>query len=154
MRAKFILTFVLVVSLMSFGFCGSVVGDNPLIGSWKWDNDKTLQSFKLPTEGSEELMRSARKAKSFAESVKKKLHSNMVLTYRQNECDQVIYDDNGHELSRETIPYRLVEVRKDMVIVDQPKNGGVGKLFRDGENSFYVIVKVDEFSYRDYFTRQ
>ncbi len=32
----------------------SHAADNPL-GTWRWDNDKTLREFKLPTEGSEQL---------------------------------------------------------------------------------------------------
>ena len=55
-------------------------------------------------------------------------------------------------LSKASFPYKIVEVGKDYVIVDQMKNGGVGKLFLAG-NSFYVEVKVGEFTYRDYFTR-
>jgi hypothetical protein len=38
-------------------------------------------------------------------------------------------------------PYRIVEVGKDYVIVDQMKNGGISKLFFSG-NAFYVEVKV------------
>jgi hypothetical protein len=49
-------------------------------------------------------------------------------------------------------PYRIVEVGKDYVIVDQLKNGGISRLFLS-ENAFYVEVKVGEFTYRDYFTR-
>jgi hypothetical protein len=55
-------------------------------------------------------------------------------------------------ISKESIPYKILELGKDYVIVDPMKNGGVGKLFLVG-NSFYVEVAVGEFTYRDYFTR-
>jgi predicted amidohydrolase YtcJ len=53
---------------------------NPIIGTWKWDNVKTLQEFQSPTEGSAELKESAAKAKAFAEAIAKQLNSNMTLT--------------------------------------------------------------------------
>jgi hypothetical protein len=154
MHTKFKYISLLIGVLTAFVFNPSIAGDNPLIGSWRWDNVKTLQNLKIPTEGSDELMKSAHKAKTFVQSVAKNLRSNMVLTYRDNECDQITFDNEGRELSRHTMAYRLVEVRKDVVIVDQLDNGGVVKLFRDGDKSFYVEVKVGEFAYRDYFTRQ
>ena len=76
----------------------------------------------------------------------------MTLTYTDQECTQVIAGGSGIVISRESIPYKTLELRQDYVVVDQMKNGGVGKIFLAG-NSFYVEVKVGEFTYRDYFTR-
>lgn len=134
----------------TFGAC--FAQDNPLIGSWKWDNSKTLQNFRMPTAGTEAYMRSATKAKAFVENAAAKLNSNMSLTYDQANCREVIFDGKGKVLSDTSYPYKILKSGKDFLIVDQPGNGGKGKLFLDG-NSFYVEVKVDDFSYRDYFTK-
>jgi hypothetical protein len=135
-------------------FTVSCGGENPLIGSWRWDNAKTLANFRLPTEGSDELKQSADKAKRLVEGIAAKAHSNMVLTYRDSECEEVIFTQTGQVLSRETIPYRLVKVEKTVVIIDQKENGGIVKLFRDGNDSLYVEVQVGSYTYRDYFTRE
>jgi hypothetical protein len=82
----------------------------------------------------------------------KNLGSNMTLTYSEEECTQVTVGGSGAVLSKESSPYRIVEVGKGYVVVDQLKNGGTVKLFLSG-NGFYVEVKVGEFSYRDYFTK-
>jgi len=140
-----------IVGLMAFAIPGWAA-DNPLIGTWKWDNDKTLREFRLPTEGSEQLKSDAARAKRFVEGQVRNARSNMTLTYTDKEYTEVIVANSGMALSNETCPYRIVEVGKGYVIVDQLKNGGAGKLFLSG-NSFYVEVKVGEFTYRDYFTK-
>ena len=141
--------FSLVVGLLPLS---SQAADNPLIGTWKWDNNKTLREFRLPTVGSEQFKSDAARAKRFVEGQIRNLQSTMTLTYTDQECTQAIVGSSGTVISRESIPYKILELGKDYVIVDQMKNGGVGKLFLAG-NSFYVEVKVGEFTYRDYFTR-
>src|SRR5271168_4059669 len=69
--------------------------DNPLIGSWRWDNDKTLQEFTLPTAGSEQLKSDAARAKRFVEAQVNHLHSNMTLTYTEKEYTEVIVANTG-----------------------------------------------------------
>jgi hypothetical protein len=139
--------------LWAASFCNACLAqDNPLIGSWKWDNNKTLQNFRMPTEGTKAQMRSAAKAKAFVENAAAKLNSNMSLTYDQTNCREVIVDGKGSVLSDASYPYKIVKSGKGFLIVDQPGHGGKGKLFLEG-NSFYVAVKVDDFSYRDYFTK-
>src|SRR5215211_1533248 len=128
--------------------------DNPLIGSWRWDNAKTLANLQIPTEGSEELRKSASEAKTFVEGIATKLHSNVVFTYQERECSQVMYAEDGKILSRETFPYELVEVRRDVIVIDQPRNGGMVTFFREGTESMYVEVNVGAFTYNDYFTRE
>lgn len=78
----------------------------------------------------------------------------MILTYRDHECEQVIFGKDGQVLSRETIPYKLVEVKKDFLVIDQFQKGGVVKLYRDGDQSMYVEVWVGDYSYKDFFTKQ
>ncbi len=78
----------------------------------------------------------------------------MVITYRDEEADQIVFGDNGQVLSRETIPYRLVEVRQHYVVIDQLENGGIVTLFREGDGSMYVEVRVGRYKYKDYFTKQ
>jgi hypothetical protein len=129
-----------------------LAADNPLIGSWKWDNDKTLREFRLPTDGSEQLKSDAARAKRFVEATVKKAGSNMTLTYTDKECTEVIVGGNAFVLRKESIPYKIVEVGSGYVIVDQLKHGGVIMLFLE-RNSFYVEVKVGEFTFKDYFTR-
>lgn len=147
--------FLCLLGLTAFAFNESFAGVNPLIGSWKWDNAKTLANFQLPPAGSsEELIKSAIKAKTFVEGVNRELQSNVVLTYRESECEQVMYDHAGHDVATRTWPYRIVKVRKGVVVVDEFKNGGVGKLFLVGSDSFYVKVKVGAFTYKDYYTKQ
>jgi hypothetical protein len=138
--------------LLAFTCNGCVAAKNPLIGTWKWDNVKTLQKFQSPTEGSAELNASAAKAKAFVEAVAKKLNSNVTLTYTDNKCTEIIVDGIGHELSKQSSPYKIVETHKDYIVVDQPNNGGPGKVFFEG-SSFYVEVKVGDYTYRDYFTK-
>jgi hypothetical protein len=136
-----------------------IVGDrcyaatNPLIGSWKWDNEKTLRRFNMPSKGSNQLMESAAKAKRFVMGTVSKLRSKMVLIYRDRECAEVIYDNSGHELSRKWFAYRVLEISRRYVIIDQPGIGGIIKIYLDGDDSSYVLVRVGEFKYRDYFTR-
>ena len=142
---------LLVLALVVGGRCYATT--NPLIGSWKWDNHKTLQHFKMPARGSNQLMESAKKAKRFVMGTASKLRSNMVLIYRDEKCAEVIYDNSGHELSRKWVPYRVVKITKEYVVIDQFENGGVVKIYLDGDDSSYVPVRVGEFVYRDYFTR-
>jgi hypothetical protein len=148
-QSVWVLVFSVVSGLLALS---CLAADNPLIGSWKWDNDKTLQEFRLPTEGSEPLKSDAARARRFVEGTVKQLGSNMTLMYTDKECTQVIVGGNGAVLSKESSPYRIVEVGKGYVVVDQLTNGGTSKLFWAGD-SFYVEVKVGEFTYRDYFTR-
>jgi hypothetical protein len=63
-RLVWILAFSSVGGLLSLS---SLAADNPLIGTWKWDNDKTLQEFRVPTDGSEQLKSDAARAKRFVE---------------------------------------------------------------------------------------
>jgi hypothetical protein len=156
MRKASTLSLPLFALLAGLAFHMSYADENPLVGgSWRWDNNKTLANFQLPTEGSDELKGSANKAKRFVEGTVAKLHSNMVLTYRENQCEQVIFADGGRVLSRETWPYRLIRVEKTFVIIDEKKkDGGIVKLFRDGDDSLYVLVQVGSYQYRDYFTRE
>jgi len=126
--------------------------DNPLIGTWKWDNVKTLREFQSPTEGSAELKASAAKAKAFVEAIAKKLNSNVRLTYTDNKCTEIIVDGKGHELSKESFPYKIVETHKDYIVVDQPNNGGPYRVYLEG-NGFYVEVNVGNYTYKDYFTK-
>jgi hypothetical protein len=148
-QAVWVLALSAIGSLLAFS---SQAADNPLIGSWKWDNDKTLREFRLPTDGSEQLKSDAARAKRFVEATVKKAGSNMTLTYTDKKYTEVIVASNGMALSKVTSPYRIVEVGKDYVIIDQLEHGGVNKAFLDG-NSFYVEVKVGEFTFKDYFTR-
>ncbi len=138
--------------LMAFTCNECLAAKNPLIGTWKWDNAKTLQEFQSPTEGSAQLKESAARAKAFAEAIAKHLNSNVTLTYTDKVCTEIVLDRKGDELSRESFPYKIIENNKDYVIVDQPNNGGVGRLFLEG-NHFYVEVKVGEYTYQDYFTK-
>jgi hypothetical protein len=146
----------LLVTLLLMIFAGNTsnAAENPLIGSWKWDNEKTLKNLPEPKGESSDLKASsAAKARKFVESVAAELRSNMVLVYTDRECDQITYDSNGHELSRKTLPYRIVRIAPEFVIVDQEKNGGVTKIYRQGRDSLYVEVQVGNYIYRDYFTR-
>jgi hypothetical protein len=76
----------------------------------------------------------------------------VTLKYSDTEYTQVIVGGKDIVLSKTSPPYRVVEIGKDYVIIDQMKNWGIAKLFLTG-NGFYVEVNVGEFTYRDYFTR-
>ena len=82
----------------------SRAADNPLIGTWKWDNNKTLREFRLPTVGSEQFKRDAARAKRFVEGQIRNLQSTMTLTYTDQECTQAIVGSSGTVISRESIP--------------------------------------------------
>jgi len=126
---------------------------NPLVGSWRWDNARTLNNLKPTADVAPELQASADKARRFVEAVATRLHSNMVLTYTDHDCTEVITDNAGHELSRAVIPYKVLAIHDDYVLVDQLEKGGVAKIFRENDSSLYVEVKAGNFVYRDYFTR-
>ena len=142
---------VVTIAALNCGAC--LASDNPLLGTWKWDNQRTLHEFQMPTTGNAELIRSATKAKRFVNATVLRLRSNMTLMYLDKECIEVIHDALGRELSRKALPYRIIKLEKDYLLVDQYNNGGVGKIFRENDDSFYVEVKVGTFVYRDYFTR-
>ena len=138
--------------VLSIGSCGAVT--NPLVGSWRWDNAKTLDNFKATADRAPESQAaSVDKARRFVEAVATRLRSNMVLIYTDHDCTEVITDDAGREFSRETMRYKLLEVHDNYVLVDQFENGGVVKIFRENDLTLYVEVKVGDFVYRDYFTR-
>jgi len=126
--------------------------DNPLIGSWKWDNIKTLQELEVPQKASPETKRSATKAKRIVEMMGNKLGSNVTFTYTEKSCLEIVFDNKGNELSRESFPYKIVKKGKDFASIDQLDNGGVINIFFK-ENYFYVEMKVDDFVYKDYFVR-
>jgi hypothetical protein len=93
----------------------SFAAENPLLGSWKWDNAKTLHEFTLPTKGSEQLTSDAAKAKRFIESAAKKLGSNTTVTYSESDCIEIVHDNKGTVLSKSSFPYRIVEMGKDYI---------------------------------------
>jgi hypothetical protein len=137
--------------LLVFTCTGCLAAKNPLVGTWRSDDAKTLQEFQSPAEGSAELKASAAKAKAFVEAVAKKLNSNVTLTYTDSKCTEVIFDSKGHELSKESFPYKIVELGDSNIVIDEAS--GVSKIFFEG-NHFYVEVKVGDYAYKDYFTRQ
>jgi hypothetical protein len=150
MRTKSGLKFLLLIAVAILNV-GSAA-DNPLVGSWRWDNEKTLSNFKFPDDGSDEQKKDALKARRFVESVAREIRSNVTLTYEDREYTQTTYDNEGRELNRVSAPYKIVKVSGNSVIVDQFEHGHVVELFLEGD-SFYVEVKVGAFTYRDYFTR-
>jgi hypothetical protein len=74
--------------LLAFTCTGCLAPKNPLLGTWRMDDAKTLQEFQSPTEGSAELKGSAAKAKAFVEAVAKNLTSNVTLTYTDKSCTE------------------------------------------------------------------
>jgi hypothetical protein len=138
--------------LLAFTCNGCLAAKNPLIGTWRMDDAKTLQEFQSPTEGSPELKASAAKAKTFVEAVAKKLNSNVTLTYTDKNWTEIIFDGKGHELSKESLPYTIVETHKDYIVVDQHNNYGPSRIYFEGR-SFYVEVKVGDYTYKSYFTK-
>ena len=130
----------------------SLAADNPLIGTWRWDNTRTLREFVSTKDGPQSLMKSADKAERFVEAANKTLGSNVQFTYTEHDCLEIIFDRQGNELSRDSSPYRVVEAGPGFVVIDQMNTDGIGKIFFQGD-SFYVEVKVDDFTYKDYFKR-
>ena len=41
----------------------------------------------------------------------------MTLTYTDRECTEIVLDGIGHQLSRESFPYRIAEISKGYVVV-------------------------------------
>ena len=144
--------FSLALVLTVFVYSESRAAENPLIGTWKWDLNKTLQNLRFPSEGSDELKASATKAKKFVEGAAKNIVPNTTVIFADKEYLQIIYDSKGNILSRAYAPYNIITIGQDFVVVDQMENGGIGKLFFEG-NSFYVEVQVGEYTYKDYFSK-
>lgn len=130
----------------------SFASDNPLIGSWRMDSDKTLKELKIPTEGSEELKNSAVKAQKAVECFAKKICGDVGLIYSEKEYITVIFDDKANKLSNVSAPYKVVKGSKNYIVIDQFKNGGITEIFIEND-SFYVNVSVGEYVYRNYFTK-
>lgn len=128
--------------------------DNPLLGSWRWDNAKTLRNLQVPAEGSPELLESANRARTFVTQLNAKLNSNIIHTYSESEFTQVTFGPDGGVLSSESMPYLLIETHADHVVIDQLANGGRSTLYLDGPDSVYVEVHMGSFTFRDYFTRE
>jgi hypothetical protein len=138
--------------VLSMGSCRATT--NPSVGSWRWDNAKTLDNFKTTADSAPASQAaSVANARRFVEAVAARLRSNMVLIYTDHDCTGVITDDGGRELSREIMPYKILEIHDNYVLVDQLDKGGVVKIFRESDSSLYLEVKVGSFVYRDYFTR-
>lgn len=108
-RGAFCLPAFLFSLVVGFFAMSSVAADNPLIGKWKWDNDRTLRELRLPTDGSEQLKSDAARAKRFVEAESSNLRSNMTLTYTDKECTEVIFGPGGMVLSNASFPYKIVE---------------------------------------------
>lgn len=143
--------FVVFMLLATFIFNKGQAAENPLIGSWKWDNNMTLQNLRVPTQGSDEMKASAVRAKRFVESIK--INSlRVTLTYSGKNYIQVMSDDKGKVISRAFAPYHIIQTGKHFLVVDQNKNGGIKKLFFEG-NSFFVKVRMGQYTYKDYFTK-
>jgi hypothetical protein len=132
------------LSFIAFTCNGCLAPKNPLIGTWRSDDAKTLREFQSPTEGS------AAKAKAFVEAVAEKLNSNVTLTYTDSKCIEIIFDSKGHELSKQSFPYKIVELGESNIVIDEAS--GVSRIFFEG-NHFYVEVKVGDYTYKDYFTK-
>lgn len=126
--------------------------ENPLIGSWRWDLEKTLRNIQAPPGASKGVVTSAAKAKKYVEGMRREVGS-MTVTYSDHNYVQIEYDTRGTEFNRRSGPYAILQIEKDFVVIDQQQNGDSGKLFFEGSNSFYVEVQVGEYTYRDYFTR-
>ena len=143
----------LVVSMLLATFVSdeSQAAVNPLIGSWKWDNNKTLQNLQVPIQASDKMKASAAKAKKFVENVEKDF-SNVTVTYSREKYIQVISDGKGRVLSRGIAPYHIIQIGRHYLVTDQFKNGGIQKLFLEG-NSFFVKVRMGQYTYKDYFTK-
>jgi hypothetical protein len=86
------------------------------------------------------------------EAVAKKLNSNVTLTYTDKNWTEIIFDSKGHEFSKESLPYTIVETHKDYIVVDQHNNYAPTRVYFEGR-SFYVEVKVSDYTYKSYFTK-
>lgn len=125
-----------------------------MLGSWRWDNGKTLRNLQVPAEGSQELLESAQRARTFVANLNAKLNSNVVVSFSKNEYTQSTFGPGGDVFSRESVPYRVIEVHADRIVIADQAEGGTSTLFFDGPDSFYVEVSVGTFIYKDYFTRE
>jgi hypothetical protein len=55
------------------------------------------------------------------------------------------------DIAKESFPYKIVELGESKIVIHEAS--GVSKIFFEG-NHFYVEVKVGDYTYKDYFTRQ
>ena len=141
------------LSLLAFILSScSFASDNPLIGSWKMDSEKTLKELKLPVGGSAELKNSAAKAKASIECFTNKLCGDVGLIYSEKEYITVIFDGKANKLSNASAPYKVIKIDGNHMIIDQLQNGGITNIFFE-KDSFNVQVNVGEYTYRNYFKK-
>jgi hypothetical protein len=151
MFAKNCILTALILAAFMGGEC--LAAKSPLIGSWKWDNEKTLEEFRLLTKASDGMNGSTSKTEQFL-AARLKHRLNVTFTYTEKRCIQITFDERGNLLGKESFPYRIVQSGKDFAVVNHFKNGGESKLFfRGGGDSFYVEVHTRDYEFRDYFTR-
>lgn len=145
-------TVPIVAALITLLFNGCAAAENPLIGTWVWDSEKTLEEQRLPANASDKVRDAARRARTFVEARVRNVGSRLTLNYTDTSCLQTQFDHNGNVLTQVTIPYRVVSVTDTSVTIDQFNNGGVVELFLEGAH-FYIEVKVDAYTYKDYFRK-
>jgi hypothetical protein len=138
--------------LITFFSNGCLAAQNQLVGTWVWDSEKTLEEQEVPDNASAEVRDAADRARKLIQARTKNVGSKLTLEYTDTSCLQTQFDNGGNVLTRETIPYRVVSVTDKSITIDEFKNGGIVEIFMEGAY-FYINVKVDDFTYKDYFRK-
>jgi len=135
----------LFVLLFLLGITGAHAEENMLIGLWKSDEIKTLNSMN-ETEGV-----TSEATKIFEND----FFGQLIIEYREKDFrSRFIKAEDHHEVLDEYIEYQIVEETNEYLLVESidmllneqnPK-----KLFKDG-NCYYVLVSKWEF--KEYFCR-
>jgi hypothetical protein len=82
-----VLIFSVVGGLLTLSSCAA---DNPLIGTWKQDWNRTLQELKVPTEGTEQITSESARAKRFIQGGARNLGDSVRFAYTDTICTESV----------------------------------------------------------------
>ena len=127
---------LVVIAFLVLG-CSS---NNPLVGKWKPDSQRTLKELKLLEDPS----------KSALNCFESKICGTGLVEYSGKNYLTVIVNKNGEILSEKSATYQVLEITNDYVYIDQFNNGGKFKLYFESKDSMYI---KNESGFNDYYLR-
>jgi hypothetical protein len=142
--------FILIVNfLCCFLITAAFADDNPLLGEWRMDAQRSLKELEGIEVVDSDQSRMAGKALRVMKSLKEEGCGTIKVVYHKDTYETIITSNIS---SSAVEPYSVVERGDNYIVIDQFENGGIGKIIfiKDG---FYVNQEIEGFTYKDYFTK-